>query len=463
METIKVGVAVIGGGPGGYVAAIRAASLGRDVALVESERLGGVCLNRGCIPTKALITTARAVELAGRASRLGVASSGESRVDQGAAIKRAQHVADRMSKGISHLMKARGIRVVSGRGRLAAPGRVEVDGGPVVEAQDVILATGARPRPLPGIPFDGQRVISSTEALRLDEVPESLVIVGAGAIGMEFAYYYCVAGSAVTVVEALATILPFVDPEAVKAVARAMRRRRVQMLAGAAVEAVDILDSGVRLRVRCGDEEQTITAQRVLVAIGVVPNTEDLWNPGIGMEMDGPFVRVDTRCRTSVPGVYAIGDLTGPPLLAHAASHEGVVAAETIAGLDAAKKAPEHIAGVVYCQPQVAQVGLSEGAAKDKGMGVVVGAYPFLASGMAQAAGETEGFVKLVFEADTGRIAGGVVVGAEASELVSEICVALEAGLTHRDMHSAVHPHPSFSEAIMEAAAQAAGCAIHAS
>ena len=462
MTDEKADVVVIGGGPGGYVAAIRAAGLGREVVLVEEDRLGGVCLNRGCIPTKALITTARATEALRRARKLGIAASGDVAVDQAASVKRAARVADRMSKGVAHLMKAHAIRVVSGRGRLTAAGRVEVEGGPAIEAGHVILAAGARPRPLPGAPFDGERVISSTEALGLSQVPARLAIVGAGAIGMEFAYYYAVAGSEVTVVEALPTILPVADPEAVGAVEKAMRRRKVRMLAGARVEAVDAGPSGVRLELARGEEREVVEADRVLVSIGIVPNSEGLWDPDLPIEMHGPFVKVDAHMRTSLGGVYAIGDLAGPPLLAHAASHEGIVAAEHIAGRESTRKDETSIPGVVYCQPQVAQVGLTEQAARDAGLEVALGRYPFLASGMAQAALEADGFVKLVFDAGTGRFVGGVVVGAEAAELVSELCLALDAGLTHLAMLSTVHPHPTFSEAVMEAAAQAAGEPIHA-
>ncbi len=462
MTNESTGVVVIGGGPGGYVAAIRAASLGRDVILVEEDRLGGVCLNKGCIPTKAMIATARALETMRRAGRLGIAASGDAAVDQPACVKRAMQVADRMSKGVAHLMKARGIRVMGGRGRLMAPGRVEVEGRATIAADSVILAAGARPRPLPGTPFDADRVISSTEALRLEEVPRRLAIVGGGAIGMEFAYYYAVAGSEVTVIEALPTILPVADPEAVKAVEKAMRRRKVRMLAGARVQAVGVGSGEVRLDLMRGGETETVDADRVLVSIGVSPNSEGLWDPAMSIEMDGPFVKVDAHMRTSVPGVYAIGDLAGPPLLAHAASHEGIVAAEHIAGKDATRKDETSIPGVVYCQPQVAQVGLTEQGARNAGLEVAVGRYPFLASGMAQAALESDGFVKLVFDGKAGRLLGGVVVGAEAAELVSELCLALDAGLTHGRMLSTVHPHPTFSEAVMEAAAQAAGEPIHA-
>ncbi len=462
MTKQSTGVVVIGGGPGGYVAAIRAASLGLDVILVEEDRLGGVCLNRGCIPTKAMIATARALETVRRARRLGIGLPGDAAVDQAACVKRAMQVADRMSKGVAHLMKAHGIRVVSGRGRLTAPGRVEVEGGPAIDAEHVILAAGARPRPLPGAPFDGERVISSTEALRLEEVPRRLAIVGGGAIGMEFAYYYAVAGSEVTVIEALPTILPVADPEAVKAVEKAMRRRKVRMLAGARVQDVRVGDGQVGLDLACGEQAETLEADRVLVCIGVAPRSAGLWDPDMSIEMDGPYVKVDAQMRTSVAGVYAIGDLAGPPLLAHAASHEGIVAAEHIAGKDVARKDETSIPGVVYCQPQVAQVGMTEQGARDCGIDVAVGRYPFLASGMAQASLESDGFVKLVFDAKTGRFLGGVVVGAEAAELVSELCLALDSGLTHGRMASTVHPHPTFGEAVMEAAAQAAGEPIHA-
>jgi len=462
MTKEKAGVVVIGGGPGGYVAAIRAACLGLEVVLVEEDRLGGVCLNRGCIPTKALLSTARALETTRHARRLGLALPGEVTVDQPASVKRARQVAERMSKGVAHLMKTHAIRVVAGRGRLVSPGAVQVEGGETIDAGHVILATGARPRPLPGVPFDGERVISSTEALWLERIPRRLVIVGAGAIGMEFAYYYSVAGSEVTVVEALPTILPVADPEAVKAVEKAMRRRKVRMLAGARVERVEVGREAVQLDLESDAGTETVEADRVLVSIGVLPNTEDLCGPGLSLEMDGPFVKVDAHMRTSIAGVYAIGDLAGPPLLAHAASHEGIVAAEHIAGRDARRKDASSIPGVVYSQPQVAQVGMSEQGARDAGLEIVVGRYPFLASGMAQAAAEPDGFVKLVFDARTARIVGGVVVGAEAAELVSELCLALEAGLTHEQMLSTVHPHPTFSEAVMEAAAQAGGEPVHA-
>jgi dihydrolipoamide dehydrogenase len=459
MQTIDADVGIIGGGPGGYVAAVRAATLGKSVVLVEMDRLGGVCLNRGCIPTKALITTARALETARKGARLGLA--GDLSIDQPASVKRARAVAERMSKGVAHLMKARSIQVIRGRGRLTGPGRIVVDDGTEVQAGAVILATGGAPRPLPGCPFDGTRVLSSTEAMWLEEVPRSLVVVGGGAIGMEFAYYYSVAGSRVTVVEALDSILPFADPEAVKLVERAMRRRKVKMLAKARVASAGASESGVELVIERQGEQETLEAERMLVAIGVAPHTRDLWADELSLETSGPFVRVDAHMRTSLAGVYAIGDLAGPPLLAHAASEEGIVAAEHIAGLGSRRKDHLRVPAVVYCQPQLAQVGLSESQAVSRGLSVVVGRYPFLASGMAQAAGESDGVVKLVFDEGSGALLGGVVCGAEASELVSELSLALEAGLRHEDLAGAVHPHPTFSEAIFEAASQACGRPIH--
>jgi dihydrolipoamide dehydrogenase len=462
MESKTADVTIIGGGPGGYVAAIRASALGRKVVVVEKERMGGVCLNEGCIPTKALLATARAVQRTNLGSRLGVAIPGEARVDQAAAVKRARTVSSRMSKGVVHLMKTHGIEVVKGTGRLAEPGRVTVDGAAEIAAGAVILATGGRPRPLAAAPFDGERVISSTEALWLEQVPERLVVVGAGAIGMELAYYYAVAGSRVTVVEALGSILPFADPEAVKAVARACRRLRIATLAPARVEAVE---AGARSVVVRGEGEAgafELEADRLLVAIGVAPVTEGLWDPSVGVTMEGPFVGTDDVGRTNVPGVYAIGDVAGPPLLAHAASHEGVIAAEHVCGRPVRGKAAHVTPAVVYCQPQVAQVGMTEEEARRGGRPVTVGRYPFVASGMAQASSETEGFVKLVFDDPARRLLGATVVGAEAAELVSELCLAVQSGLGARDIIAAVHPHPTFAEAVMEAAAQAAGAPVHA-
>jgi len=461
MDVVESDLVVVGGGPGGYVAAIRASGLGKDVVLVERARLGGVCLNEGCVPTKALIATARACEAMGRAGKMGLRVPEGAGVDQPAAAKRARGVADRMSKGVRHLMKASGVRVVEGTGKLVSPGRVDVAGGPSVRAGAVVLAAGARPRPLPGIPFDGERVITSTDAMWLEAVPERLLVVGAGAIGMEFAYYYAVAGSRVTVVEALPSILPFADPDAVKAVARAMRRRKIEMVTGAKVEKVVPGDGVVTVELTVGEERRTVEADRVLVAIGVVPNTEDLWEPAAAPELDGPWVRTDGFGRTSVEGVWAIGDLKGPPLLAHAASHEGIVAAERIAGVEHGADPGAHIPGVVYCQPQVAQVGITEAQAREAGVDVVTGTYPMVASCMAQAAGESDGFVKLVFRAGSGRLAGATVVGAEAAELLSETCLAMEQGLTHEQIARTVHPHPTFAEAVMEAAAAACGRGIH--
>ncbi len=462
MDIWRADVAIIGGGPGGYVAAVRAARLGKKVVLVERDRMGGVCLNAGCIPTKALITTARHAEALGQAGKLGIDVQGPIAVNQPAAVKRAQAVAQRMSKGVSHLMKAAGVEVLTATGRLATPREVELDDGRRVCATAVILATGARPRPLPSVAFDGHKVISSTEALWLDSVPGRLVVVGAGAIGIELAYYHAVAGAEVTVVEALDSILPFADPEAVKAVARAMRRRRMEMITGARVTHVDRSGEGVVVSVLCGSEERTLEADRMLVAIGVSPNTQGLWDSSLDVRMQGPFVWTDPWGVTSLPGVYAIGDLAGPPLLAHAASHEGIIAAEHICGLAPAPKHEAVCPAVVYCQPQVAQVGITEAMAAEQSKRIRIGRYPFLASGMAQASGDSEGFVKLVFDDASGKLLGGTVVGQEAAELVSELCLAVQIGLTDRQVAAVVHPHPTYSEAIMEAAAQAAGEAIHA-
>jgi len=457
-------VVVIGAGPGGYVAAIRAAQLGLRVALVEREHLGGVCLNWGCIPTKSLLRNAEVVALLGRGREFGFTLEGF-RADYAAAVKRSRRIAGRLVKGVAALMRKNGVQVVEGTGCIAGPGvvRVALDGGGSAElrAGHIVVATGAQARTIPGVEVDGERVLTARHALQMQELPASVVIVGAGPIGMEFAHLWRTYGAQVTVVEMLPRVLPLEDEEVSAEVERSFRRRKVRLLTSTRVEGIEPTPEGVRVRVRGGDGEETIAAERVLLAIGVRPNTGGLGLEEVGVELDRGWVVVDERMRTGAPSVYAIGDVTGKLPLAHVASAQGIVAVEDIAGLAPEPLDYEAIPRCTYCQPQVASFGLTEAQARQRGYDVRVGRFPFLPNGKALALGEGRGFVKLIADGATRRLLGGHLVGPEVTELLPELVLARGAGLSPEAIARSVHAHPTLAEALMEAAHGVFGQPIH--
>lgn len=458
-------VVVVGGGPGGYVAAIRAAQLGMRVMVVERDALGGICLNWGCIPTKALLRNAELLHLMQRGAEFGLHYD-NLRVDFAQVIGRSRQVAGRLAQGVAFLMRKNKIQVVKGRGQLAGPGVVQVSDAQeaavaTLQAPHIILATGARPRALPGVPFDQTRVLSSTEAMLLQEVPEALVIIGAGAIGVEFAYFYNTFGSKVTLIEMLPQILPVEDTEISTLLHKSLEKQGIDILVGSRVEQAQVTAQGVQVQVSTPQGPRTVQGSKMLVAIGVQGNIEQLGLETAGVRSERGFIPVDAHGRTNVPGIYAIGDVNGPPCLAHVASAEGIATVEAIAGLDHPGVNRQNIPGCTYCQPQVASVGLTEQAARQAGHTIRVGRFPFQASGKALAVGESEGMVKVIFDADSDELLGAHILGAEATDLIAEVSIARTLETTHYEILKTVHAHPTLSEAIMEAVGNAYGEAIH--
>ncbi|HUX77862.1 MAG TPA: dihydrolipoyl dehydrogenase [Anaerolineae bacterium] len=457
-------VTILGAGPGGYVAAIRAAQLGLDVALVEKEHLGGVCLNWGCIPTKALLRNAEVISLLGRGKEFGFSVDGLE-VDFGAAVDRSRKVSDRLVKGIGALMRKNDVEVIEGTGTLQSPHAVKValnaGGARTVETRNVIVATGGRARTIPGIEVDGERVLTYREAIVLRELPASAVVVGAGPIGMEFAHVWSTYGAEVTVVEMLPRAVPLEDEEVSKEVERAFKRHKVRLLTSTRVQAVETTADGVRVSVAGENGEQVLEAERALVAIGVQPNSENLGLEQIGVQVERGSIVVDASMRTTVPGVYAIGDVTGKLALAHVASAQGIVAAETIAGVETVALDYEAMPRCTYCQPQVASFGITEAQAVERGYAVKVGKFPFRPNGKALGLGEHDGFVKIVADAASGEILGGHLVGPEVTELLPELVLARNWELTPEEIARTVHAHPTLSEVLMEAAHGVFGKAIH--
>lgn len=456
-------VVVIGGGPGGYVAAIRAAQLGLKTAVIEKDKLGGICLNWGCIPTKALLKNAEIFDKLTHAAEWGIKVENP-QFDFDRIIKRSRGVADRMSSGIDFLMKKNKITPVIGTAKVLKGKKVEVtkkDGKEVIEAKHIIIATGARPKSLPGVAIDGEKVISSKEAMFLKEVPKSLVVVGAGAIGIEFAYFYAVLGTKVTVVEYLDTILPVEDREISKVVSTSFKKRGVTIITGAAVKGVEVTKTGTKVIYDLKGKMETVEGEKTLMAIGVTGNVEGIGLEDVGIEVVKGHIKTDKDYRTKVEGYYGIGDVIGPPWLAHVASAEGIHCVEAIAGKKPRAIDYTNIPGCTYCQPQVASVGLTEEKCKEQKIEYKVGKFPFTAIGKAVAAGETEGMVKIIFGAKYGEILGAHIVGSEATEMIAELALAKSMEATLEDIHHCVHAHPTMSEAIMEAAAAAEGAAIH--
>ncbi len=458
-------VAVVGGGPGGYVAAIRAAQLGLRVALVEQDKLGGLCLNWGCIPSKALLRNAEVVSLFNRAGEFGITVNGFT-ADMGAAVDRSRKVAERLVRGVESLMRKNKITVHHGRATLKDATTVEVAGeqAATIRAKNIIIATGGKDRAVPSLPVDGETVITSRHALLLRAAPKNLVIVGAGAVGMEFSSYFSAYGSKVTVVEMLPRILPQEEEEVTQVLHRALEKNGVTILTGARVEGVTKDGDGqATVRVTRGLEAQEIPADKVLVAVGFVPNTQDLGLEKLGVQTQERtgFIVIDDQMRTNVPNVYAIGDVTGKLLLAHVAEAMGVAAAEAIAGKKPHKVVYENMPRAVYSSPQVASIGITESTAKERGYNVKVGKFPFRANGKALGLADYEGHIKIVSDERTGAILGAQMVGPEVSELLGEFSVGMALEATPLELGRSVHPHPSLSEVLMEAALAAGDEAIH--
>ena len=460
----KFDVVGIGTGPGGYVAAIRCAQLGLSVAVVEDDRPGGVCLNWGCIPTKVLLRNAEVVNLFSRAEEFGI-TVGEWKADYAQAIQRSRRVADRMAKGVEFLFRKNKITLFPGRGTLKAKNVVEVagkDGAQTLEAgRGVILATGSEPRSLPGVTIDEKTVISSNGAVRNEGRPGSLVVIGAGAVGMEFADVYAAYGTQVTVLEALPRVLPIEDEEASSQIARLFGRRGVTIRTGVRVKSVTPGAGGVAVEVEAEGKVETLRADQVLVAVGRAARTKDLGLEALGIAMERGFVTVSPTCETSLRGIYAIGDMAGRQLLAHKAMAEGVVAAEAIGGHAPRPVDYGNVPSCTYCRPQVASIGVTEAAAKGNGREVSVGKFPFTANGKAVALGDTEGFLKVVADKRTGEILGVHIVGPEATELIHEFAVGRTLEATLEELMHTIHAHPTLSEAALEATLAALGQAIH--
>ncbi|MCS6925231.1 MAG: dihydrolipoyl dehydrogenase [Candidatus Binatia bacterium] len=455
---------VIGAGPGGYVAAIRAAQLGLKVAVVERERPGGVCLNWGCIPSKAILTSAELYEAVKEGERHGIKTRGLS-CDYAQVIKRSREVADRLAKGVEFLFRKNRIALFSGTGRLEGKNRVVVEangtGARQIEAERILIATGSGERSLPGAEVDGKQILTSREALLDTEVPEAIVIIGGGAVGVEFAYIYSVFGSRVTLVEMEKQLLPGVDAEVARELERSFKKRGIEVLTGTRFHSVEKFPGRVEVMVTNGTEIKRRTAQKVLVAVGRVPLSGGLGLDTLGVEFDRGYIKVNQQMRTANDRIYAIGDVIGPPLLAHAASEEGVVAVECMTGRREQGVDHLRIPACIYCQPQIAVLGLSEEQAVARGYDVTVGRFPFRALGKAIAAGHEEGFVKIVAEKHYGEILGCHIIGYGATDLIAEVGLARTLEATTTELGGTVHAHPTLSEAIMEAALDAEGRAIN--
>lgn len=458
-------VIIIGSGPGGYVTAIRAAQLGLKVAVVEKESLGGICLNWGCIPTKSLLKSAQAFEYAVHAADYGVAISGEVKADFNAMVKRSRDVADGMSKGIQFLFKKNKVESIAGFGKLAGKNTVEVtdDAGKktTYTAKHIILATGARSRELPNLPQDGKKIIGYRKALTLDKLPESMVVVGSGAIGSEFAYFYQTIGTKVTLVEFMPTLVPNEDEEVAKQLERSFKKMKMSVMTSASVEKVDTTGEKCKVTIKTKKGEEIVEADVVLSAVGIAPNIEGIGLEELKVELDKGRVKTDEFYRTNVEGVYAIGDIVAGPALAHVASAEGIICVEKIAGLNPHPLDYNNIPGCTYTNPEISSVGMTEAKAKEAGYEIKVGKFPYSASGKASAAGQKDGFVKLIFDAKYGELLGAHMIGGNVTEMIAEMVVAKKLEITGHELLKTIHPHPTMSEAVMEAAAAAYDEVIH--
>ncbi|MBK7940896.1 MAG: dihydrolipoyl dehydrogenase [Flavobacteriales bacterium] len=457
-------VIVLGSGPGGYVAAIRASQLGLKTAVVEREALGGICLNWGCIPTKALLKSAQVFEYIHHAKDYGITVNGGS-PDMKAIVQRSRDVAKGMSNGVQFLMKKNKIDVIMGTGKLMPGKKLEVTGADgkkqVLEAKHILIATGARSRVLPNLPQDGKKIIGYREAMVLAEQPKSMVVVGSGAIGSEFAYFYNAIGTKVTLVEFMPNVVPVEDEEVSKQLEKSFKKQGIDVMTGAEVTKVDTAGKGCKVTVKSAKGEQVIECDIVLSAVGIAPNIEGIGLEEVGIATDKGRITVNEHYQTNIPGYYAIGDVTPGQALAHVASAEGIICVEKIAGHHPEALDYGNIPGCTYCSPEVASVGLTEKQCKDKGLAIKVGKFPFTASGKASAGGNKDGFVKLIFDAKYGELLGAHMIGANVTEMIAECVSIRKLETTGHEIIKTVHPHPTMSEAIMEAAAAAYGEVIH--
>ncbi|MBO5044830.1 MAG: dihydrolipoyl dehydrogenase [Alistipes sp.] len=456
---MKYDIIVIGSGPGGYVAAIRASQLGKKVAIVEKAELGGVCLNWGCIPTKALLKSAQVYTYCKNAAHYGVAIEGEVKPDWEKVVARSRTVAETMSKGVAFLMKKNNIDILAGFGRLAGEGKVDVD-GTIYEADAVILATGARPRQMPFMQVDGKHVISSKEALTLPTLPQSMIVVGSGAIGSEFACLYASMGVKVTVIEYMPQMMPLEDEEVAKAMERSFRKMRATVMTSTTVKNVAVVDGQCHVDIEGKKGAETLTADVVLSAVGVKSNIENIGLEEMGIAVERDKIVVDEHYQTSATGVYAIGDIIATPALAHVASAEAIHCVEHICGLTPDAVDYSTIPSCVFTSPEVASVGMTEQQAREKGIEYKVGRFPFTASGKATAAGDRDGFVKLIFD-ESEKLIGAHMVGATVTEMLGEPTLAKRLGATAHAIAKTIHSHPTMHEGLMEAAEAAMGAAIH--
>lgn len=456
---------VIGGGPGGYVAAIRASQLGMTVAVVENENVGGICLNWGCIPTKALMKSASVYEYAMHAADYGVTLEGQPKADFEKMVARSREVASGMSKGVQFLLKKNKVETINGFGKLKDNHTVEVSAADGTKAsytaKNIILATGARSRALPNLPQDGVKIIGYRQALTLPKQPKSMVVVGSGAIGSEFAYFYNAIGTKVTLVEFLPNIIPVEDEEVSKTLERSFKKSGITVMTNASVESVDTTGKlcKVKIQTKKGLVEEEVEV--VLSAVGIAPNVEGIGLEELGIVMEKGKIKVDEYYKTNVEGIYAIGDIIPGPALAHVASAEGITCVEKIAGQNPHPINYKNIPGCTYTNPEVASVGMTEKAAVEAGFEIKVGKFPFSASGKASAAGTKDGFIKLIFDAKYGELLGAHMIGANVTEMIAELVVARNLETTGHEIIKSIHPHPTMSEAIMEAAAAAYGEVIH--
>jgi len=460
-------IAVLGGGPGGYVAAIRAAQLGFKTVVIEKENLGGVCLNWGCIPTKSLLKNAELFDkIKNHSSEFGITVKDVS-FDFSKIIKRSRDVSDRITKNVELLIKKNKIERLRGFGKLVTKNQINIfsdDGKQIdsITADKIIIATGARTKIFPNIPVDRKVIITSTEAMNLPEQPKEMIIIGAGAIGVEFAYFYSVLGTKVTLIEMMENILPVEDKEVAVTLEKSFKKRGIEIHTSTTVEQAVVKGNKVHVTFSKNGERKELMADIVLSAIGVTGNVEGFGLEELGIELFKNHIKVDKKnYQTSVENIFAVGDVIGPPWLAHVASAEGVHCVESIKGLNPSPINYENIPGCTYCQPQVASIGLTEAKALEKGDEIKIGKFPFMASGKAFAAGERDGFVKLIFDAKYGELLGAHIIGAEATEMIAELGIAKSHGATYESISKTVHAHPTLSESIMEAAANAYGESIH--